>query len=86
MIVMLSAHRKRPIPPGARSPRDGLVHAVRSPLGSAVPAARDTPGRAARTRLVTTLHLWTKIALSVDGVTGQSFFFTHPVDGISAGS
>jgi hypothetical protein len=86
MIVMLSAHRKRHIPRGARSPRDGLVHAARWPLGSAVWSARDTPGRTGRARLVTTLHLWTKIALSVDDVTGQSFFLTHPVDGISAGS
>ena len=31
-------------------------------------------------------QLWTKIAPSVDDATAKSFFLTHPVDGISAGS
>jgi len=49
-------------------------------------AARDTPGRTDLAGLTTAFCLWTGIAPSVDGVTLQSFFLTHPVDGISAGS
>ena len=49
-------------------------------------AARDTPGRTDLAGLTTAFHLWTRIAPSVDGITRQSFFLTHPVDGISAGS
>ena len=48
--------------------------------------AGGTPGRVGRARLIATFRLWTAIAPSVDGVTGQSFFPTHPVEGISAGS
>jgi hypothetical protein len=86
MIVMLSAQRKRHVLPGPPGhPPDGLVRSAggREPV---VPAARDTPGRTDRAGVVTALHLWTTIALSVDGVTGQSFFTTHPVDGICPGS
>ena len=49
-------------------------------------AARDTPGRTDLAGLTTAFYLWTGIAASVDGVTLQSFFLTHPVAGISAGS
>jgi hypothetical protein len=78
MIVMLSAHRRRRILQGARLPAGG-----RRPkrLGS-----RDAPGCSCRAGLNAAILLWTTIALSVDGVTEQSFFLTHPVDGISAGS
>ena len=48
--------------------------------------ARDTPGCTGRTGLITAFYLWTTIALSVDGAIGQTFFHTHPVDGIVAGS
>lgn len=48
--------------------------------------ARDTPGRTGRTGLTTAFYLWTTVALSVDGLTGQTFFLTHPVDGVVAGS
>ena len=64
---------------------DGLVRSAGG-RGPVVRAARDTPGRTGQAGVVTVLHLWTTIALSVDGVTGQSFFLTHPVDGIFAGS
>jgi len=86
MVVVLSAQRSRPIPPGAPGlPRDGLMRSAGG-RGPVVRAARDTPGRTGRARVVTVLHLWTTVALSVDGVTGQSFFTTQPVDGIFPGS
>jgi hypothetical protein len=86
MIVVLSAQRERHILPGAPGlPSGGLVRSAGG-RGPVVRAARDTPGRTGRAGVVTVLHLWTTIALSVDGVTGQSFFLTHPVDGIFAGS
>jgi hypothetical protein len=85
MIVMLSAHRQRRIPAGRPfSRRTGVVRPAGGP-GPAVRAARDTPGRTGRAGLIAAFHLWTTIALSVDGVTVQSFFLTHPVDGIAAG-
>ena len=85
MIVMLSAHRGRPRPAGR--PFSGRAARRARPVArAAVRAARDTPGRAGQARLIAAFHLCTTIALSVDGVTGQSFFLTHPVDGISAGS
>ena len=85
MIVMLSAHRKRRIPRGTpfsrRTARPGPP--VARP---GCPDGRDTPGHTGRIGLIATFRLWTAIAPSVDGVTAQSFFPTHPVDGISAGS
>ena len=86
MVVVLSAQQSRPFLPGAPGlPPDGLMRSAggRRPV---VRAARDTPGRTGRTGVVTVLHLWTTVALSVDGVTGQSFFTTQPVDGIFPGS
>ena len=74
MVVVLSAQQSRPFLPGAPGlPPDGLMRSAggRRPV---VRAARDTPGRTGRTGVVTVLHLWTTVALSVDGVTGQSFF------------
>ena len=85
MIVVLSAQRNRHIlPDSAGHLSDGLVRSAGG--GPVVRVARDTPGPTGRARVVTVLHLWTTIALSVDGVTGQSFFTTHPVDGIFAGN
>ena len=86
MVVVLSAQRSPHILPGAPGlPAEGLMRSAggRRPV---VRAARDTPGRTGRTGVVTVLHLWTTVALSVDGVTGQSFFTTQPVDGIFPGS
>ena len=86
MVVVLSAQQSRHILPGAPGlPANGLMRSAggRRPV---VRAARDTPGRTGRTGVVTVLHLWTTVALSVDGVTGQSFFTTQPVDGIFPGS
>src|SRR5262249_16318992 len=54
--------------------------------GQFVPGGPGHAGRAGRARLTARFALWTRIALSVDGATGQSFFLTQPVDGISAGS
>jgi hypothetical protein len=86
MIVVLSAQWKRHILPGAPGlPPHGLMRSAGG-RGPVVRAARDTPGRTGQAGVVTVSHLWTTIALSVDGVTGQSFFLTHPVDGIFAGS
>ena len=86
MIGVLSAQRNRHILAGAPGlPPDGLDALRRWPRGGCPGGPRHAraygPGRG-----VTVLHLWTTIALSVDGVTGQSFFLTHPVDGIAAGS
>ena len=66
-------------------PPDGLIHPAEGPAPVAL-AAWDTPGRTDLAGLTTAFCLWTRIAPSVDGVTLQSFFLTHPVDGISAGS
>ena len=66
-------------------PLDGLIHPAEGPAPVAL-AARDTPGRTCLAGLITAFYLWTGIAPSVDGVTLQSFFLAHPVDGISAGS
>jgi len=86
MVVVLSAQRGRPFPPGAPGlPPDGLMRSAGG-RGPVARAARDTPGRRGRPGVVTVLHLWTTVALSVDGVTGQSFFTTQPVDGIFPGS
>jgi hypothetical protein len=86
MVVVLSDQRGRPIPSSAPGlPPDGLMRSAGG-RGPVVRAARDTPGRTGRAGVVTVLHLWTTVALSVDGVTGQSFFTTQPVDGISPGS
>jgi hypothetical protein len=86
MIVMLSGQRKRPFPRGARAARrTALIHPAEGP-GPVALAAGDTPGRTGLARLTKAFCLWTGIARSVDGVTLQSFFLTHPVDGISAGS
>jgi hypothetical protein len=85
MIVMLSVHRKRRIPRGTpfsrRTARPGPPAAR-----PGCPDGRDTPGHTGRIGLIATFRLWTAIAPSVDGVTAQSIFPTHPVDGISAGS
>jgi hypothetical protein len=86
MIVVLSVQRNRHLLPGAPGLLpDDLVRPAGG-CGPVVRAARDTPGRTGQAGVVTVLHLWTTIALSVDGVTGQSFFTTHPVDGIFAGN
>ena len=86
MVVVLSAQQSRPFLPGAPGlPPDGLMRSAGG-RGPVARRARDTPGRTGRAGVVTVLHLWTTIALSVDGVTGQSFFTTHPVDGIFPGS
>ena len=86
MVVVLSAQQSRHILPGAPGlPADGLMRSAGG-HGPVARWARDTPGRTGRAGVVTVLHLWTTIALSVDGVTGQSFFTTHPVDGIFPGS
>jgi hypothetical protein len=78
MIVVLSARRNRHILPGAPGlPPDGLVRSAGG-RGPVVRAARDTPGRTGRAGVVTVLHLWTTIALSVDGVTGPKFFHHTP--------
>ena len=85
MIVVLSAHRGRSRPAGrpfsGRTPRR-----ARPVARAAVRAARDTPGRAGQARLIAAFHLWTTITVSVDDATAKSFFHTHPVDGISAGT
>jgi len=86
MVVVLSAQRSPHILPGAPGlPAEGLMRSAGG-RGPVARWARDTPGRTGRAGVVTVLHLWTTIALSVDGVTGQSFFTTHPVDGIFPGS
>ena len=64
---------------------DGLLCPAEGP-GPVALAARDTPGRTDLAGLTTAFYLWTGIAPSVDGVTRQSFFLAHPVDGIFAGS
>ena len=69
--------------PGRRP--DGLMCHAEGP-GPVALAARDTPGRTDLAGLTTAFYLWTGIAPSVDGVTRQSFFLAHPVDGIFAGS
>jgi hypothetical protein len=66
-------------------PSRGPIRPAKGP-GLVARAAGDTPGRTGLARLTMAFVLWTGIALSVDGVTLQSFFLTHPVDGITAGS
>ena len=86
MVVVLSAQRSPHILPGAPGlPAEGLMRSAGG-RGPVARRARDTPGRTGRAGVVTVLHLWTTVALSVDGVTGQSFFTTQPVDGIFPGS
>jgi hypothetical protein len=85
MIVMLSAQLKPPFPRGTRAAGRTPDVPCRGPRPAAL-AARDTPGRTDLAGLTTAFFLWTGIAPSVDGVTLQSFFLTHPVDGIFAGS
>jgi len=85
MIVMLSAHRERRVLRGACSP----AHTAR-PVPSAARARPPGGPRHARAigsrRAHHSVLPVDKIVRSVDGLTLQSFFLTHPVDDISAGS
>ena len=85
MIVMLSVQRNALSRGHPGRPPDGLIRPAERPRPG-VRTVRDTPGRPGFAGLTMAFSLWTRVPPSVDGVTCQSFFLTHPVDGISAGS
>src|SRR5690349_10995373 len=85
MIVMLSVQRNA-LSRGAPGPPAGRPDPPSRASPARVRTVRDTPGRPGLAGLTMAFSLWTRVPPSVDGVTCQSFFLTHPVDGISAGS